>query len=109
MLIAIPCDKQQVDSTIAPRFARSRFFAVVDTNNSSIKYLENPFFGLEHGVGKNILRTLTDLGIELLVAHELGLKAQQMACQNKIQILLLPEKIEQLNQIIKFLKIAYHE
>ncbi len=99
MKIAVPCESADGMSRIAARFARAPFYWISERAGQGGEFVANPFANASQGVGAGVVGMLTGQGVNLLVAHELGLKVQQFASQKELGLLLLPEWIVSIDQV----------
>lgn len=76
MKIAIPSStKGGLDDTIAPVFARSPVFTIVEVENGEIKdvrTIQNPAAGVPRGAGIMAMQTLINEGVDTIIAPQLG-------------------------------------
>ena len=106
MKIAIPILSDSPDAVICPRFARSPFFAVADTAFAAYEIIENSYYDKKTGAGKSIAHQLVSVNrVNAFLAFELGLKVQQYANENKIQLIILNNRKMNLQDILKLMKI----
>lgn len=106
MKIAIPISSDRNKSTVSKKFARSKYFALVDKINRTVDIIENPYTDLKLNVGKKLLNWLRiEHKVDTLLAFELGLKVQQLANDSKIQLIIINEKKQTLKQLLSYLKL----
>ena len=106
MKLAIPLNENNKNSVIAIRFARAKYLAIVDKEQNLVDILPNPCQGISTQAGKCIIHYLiTRQEIDTIVAYEIGLKVQQIAQKNNIQLILINEKNKSLNQLLSMMKI----
>jgi predicted Fe-Mo cluster-binding NifX family protein len=106
MTLAIPIEDKTHNSDIALRFARAKYFAIVNKDQHSLEILPNPCLGLSVQAGKcTILYLTTRKNVDTLLAYELGLNVQQIAQKNNLQLILISEKRKSLNQLLKIMNI----
>ncbi len=86
--IAIPTKgKGGLKDVVSDVFGRANTFTVVDVDKGVIKgvrVLENPAVSYKHGAGPIVVKMLADLGVNMLVAAELGPGASALIDQHKI-------------------------
>ena len=108
MKIAIPIETDSIQSKLSLKFARSRYFALVDKENAKFEIVENPFFELNLEVGKKLLKWLIEEHrVDTLLAFELGVKVQQKANETHLQLIIINEKKQTLKQLLQHLNIEY--
>ncbi len=106
MRAAIPLVSCNGDNTISPRFARSHYFAITDTNTRTLDIIENPYVNLKMHTGKNIIDMLIrNEKIDTLIVFELGLNVQQFAKKAKIRLILIHEMKGSLDNLLKLMRI----
>jgi len=102
MIAAIPVMSDKKEAQLSLKFARSPFFALVDREFNTYRFIENPFYEDEKGVGPKILSLLCEENaVGSLVAFELGLKLQQHAKSKGLQFIILNEN----NKLVDILKL----
>jgi predicted Fe-Mo cluster-binding NifX family protein len=109
MIIAIPCVSDCKTSGISERLARSPFFAIADTDQKEVRFFKNNFSDIGAGAGREMVAFMEASNAEIIMTREIGLMVQQLAVERRLRILLLPETITRVDQILNYLKIAYHE
>lgn len=76
MKIAVPSStKGGLEDTIAPVFARSPVFTIVEVENGEIKNvktIQNPAAGAPSGAGIMAVQTLINEGVDTIIAPQLG-------------------------------------
>ena len=104
MKLGIPLMNGSHRGLIAPRFARAKYFAIVDKEQNLLEVLPNPCLGISTQAGKcTMLYLITRKKVDTIVAYELGLKAQQIAQENNIQLILINEKNKSLDHLLKLM------
>ena len=76
MRIAIPCENASLDADVSMHFGRAPFFAIIDVRDGEIvnvEFVRNPFE--EHMPGQ-IPRFLHSLGVNVIIAYGMGVKAR---------------------------------
>ena len=92
---------------MALKFARSSFFAIINKEQANIDIISNPYTGEKLQVGKNVVTLLQkEYGVDTLIAYELGLNVQQLAAKRKLRLIILGEKNNSLEGILKLMKIT---
>jgi len=104
MIAAIPVMSDKKEAQLSLKFARSPFFALINREVNTFRFIENPFANDEKGVGPKILSLLCeDNAVDALVAFELGLKLQQHAKTKGLQFIILNENNNKLIDILKLM------
>jgi len=76
MRIAIPCENASLDANVSMHFGRAPFFAIIDVRDGevvNVEFVRNPFE--EHMPGQ-IPRFLHSLGVNVIIAYGMGVKAR---------------------------------
>lgn len=74
MKYALPTDDGK---TVGKVFGRAARFALYDDSDSSFAILANDGIGAEHGAGTGAAAFLADKGVGMVIAPEIGPKADQ--------------------------------
>ncbi len=100
MKYAIPVKTNNDDTQLSLKFARSKYFALIDKKTESTEIIENPYAEQLAGAGKSIFDLLVlKKKVSVFIAFELGIKVQQLANENKIQLILINSKEQRLKEI----------
>ncbi|MFP4017098.1 MAG: NifB/NifX family molybdenum-iron cluster-binding protein [Halanaerobiales bacterium] len=67
--------KNGLDSEVDPRFGRANYFAVVDTDNMEVNFLENDAADSSSGAGVRAAQLIADQNAEAVLAGSFGPKA----------------------------------
>jgi len=74
--IAIPTrGRDGLEDTVSEVFGRASTFTIIDIEGKKIKKVEviqNPAASYKHGAGPVVVKTLTDLGVNTIIASEFG-------------------------------------
>ena len=106
MIAAIPVMSNDKDAQLSLKFARSPFFALINREEKTCRFIVNPFAEDEKGVGPKILSLLCENNtVDSLVAFELGLKLQQHAKTKGLQFIILKENNNKLVDILKLMRL----
>lgn len=100
MKIAIPIESDKPDALISTVFARSKWFAIWDSDLKTYEILDNPYHDDKLQVGENVVWLLTKKNVGQFAAFEIGLKLQNESSIRHIQLILLPQKIKKLKDIL---------
>lgn len=104
MRIAIPIETNKSGAAISQKFARSKWFAIWDTQTNSYNFLNNPYFEDKVQVGENVVQILAKENVKQFVAYEIGLRLQNIASKRLIQLVLIPYRLKMLKDIIQLLE-----
>lgn len=106
MLAVVPIKENKNDAQISTRFARTPYFAIINTELNWVNILDNPYSKESSSTGKIILEWLTTKHkVDTLIAFELGIKVQQLSKAKKLQLILIDNKNRTLQKILDLLKI----
>ncbi len=104
MKVGIPLQEDSKQGLIAQHFARAKYFAVVDKENSLLEVMPNPCLGMSAQVGKcSLLYLISRKAVDTIIAYELGHKVQQIASEKSICLILINKKYNKLNQLLKLM------
>ncbi|NJM14928.1 MAG: DUF134 domain-containing protein [Bacteroidales bacterium] len=105
MIAAIPVQKLSTESKISVHFARSNYFAIVNSIEGSIQLVQNPFLEETMQLGNKVMLWLDEtFKTDTLIAFELGLKVHQIANHKGWQQIILGQNINNLKDIQLFMK-----
>ncbi len=106
MNVAVPITTNSNNSEISIRFARSEYYAIINKSSKIIEIISNPYINEQLGAGKKLVQHLIqEYKIDTIIAFELGLKVQQMAADNKLQLIIIHKKNQTLKQILKLMNL----
>jgi len=106
MIVALPITDGEQNAVVSKRFARSSFFAVIDTEAKSVEYVENPYKTDTKRAGKSVVELLVGkFGVSCLVAFELGLKVQKLANSRDMLQIILHKENQSVTDILRMMKI----
>ncbi|MBN1952496.1 MAG: NifB/NifX family molybdenum-iron cluster-binding protein [Bacteroidales bacterium] len=89
MRIAIPVREAAEDSGLSLKFSRSPWFLIIDREKNTRETIRNPYAEEKVMAGSRIFNMLiNEMKVDTFMAFELGLKVQQMAVKNKIQLII---------------------
>lgn len=75
---------------ISEVFGRAKAFTILEVVDGSIvkaETVENPASSYEHGVGPIVVKMLTDMGVEVVAASEVGIGMSTLLEHNKIKMI----------------------
>lgn len=86
--IAVATDGNRgLEDTVSRFFGRANTFTIIDLEDGAtqiVKVLPNPLTPHRHGIGRMVVRSLVDVGVNLVIAGEIGLGASQHLAQHMI-------------------------
>jgi len=77
-----------LNDKVSSLFARAKTFTIIEIEDNKVrdaKVLQNPAASLSHGRGPIIVQTLTNQGIDVVIASEFGPSVSAMLDQNQIE------------------------
>jgi predicted Fe-Mo cluster-binding NifX family protein len=80
--------KDGLEDLVSDVFGKANTFTIVDVINEKmdlVKVIENPAKSYTHGSGPIVVKMLIGVGVELVLAYQLGLGAQGLLKQNNIE------------------------
>jgi predicted Fe-Mo cluster-binding NifX family protein len=78
-----------LDDRVSDVFGRADTFTLIDVDEGQIKnvkILKNPAVSYEHGAGPIVVKTLVDLGVNIVIGSELGPGALALIKQHNISM-----------------------
>ncbi|WP_320047178.1 NifB/NifX family molybdenum-iron cluster-binding protein [uncultured Ilyobacter sp.] len=75
MKIAVASKDKGLKAEIDNMFGRAEYFVIVDSENMEVKTIENIAKNESNGAGGKAVKLLSNEGVEIIVAPELGPKA----------------------------------
>ena len=75
MKIAIGLEENSYESQVDRRFGRASFFILIDTENNNYEIIENEAKDEATGAGFKVVKNLMSLGVDEIIAGEIGPKA----------------------------------
>lgn len=104
MIVAIPVSDKSLKGTISAKFSRSPYFAIVNKEEKKYEFVVNSYIDENEGVGKKLFAWLIKLhGIDTLLAYELGIKVQQLADEQNLQLIIINDESMTLKKILQYL------
>lgn len=104
MRYAIASTANTAAATCNNYFARSEYFAIFDTNDGSLEFIENKFRTLPENVGQTTLKHLSSLGVNIVVSTEFGNKIKMIMSELNIGMVIVHSNKIKIEQIIKIIK-----
>lgn len=89
MKIAIPAADSDVNANLDPRFGRSKYFMVADTDTGAIEAHDNTQnLNAAQGAGIQAAQNVVNLGVEAVISGNVGPKAFQVLSSAGVKIYL---------------------
>jgi len=87
MIIAIPAEKQSLDSGICVSFGRAPYFCVYDTDTQNSSFVVNSAAESEGGAGIKAAQNVLDLKVDSLITFRCGENAAKVLKTANISLL----------------------
>lgn len=86
MKIGVSATGGSMDAEVEPRFGRSPYFVVVDSDSMHFEAFHNPAAAMGSGAGTQTAQELKNRGVEVVLTGQVGPNAQQALVAAEIQI-----------------------
>lgn len=104
MIVAIPVCENNLKGTISPKFSRSPYFVIVNKDEKKYEFVSNNYIDEIEGIGKKLFSWLIKShGVNTLLAYELGIKVQQLADEQNLQLIIINDESMTLEKILQYL------
>lgn len=91
MKIAIGLEEENYDSKVDKRFGRAGYFIILDDESNQYEIIENDAKDEVTGAGLKVVKKLVSLGVEVIIAGEIGPKAETLIEEFEIPVYKLGE------------------
>ncbi len=89
MKIAITATDKKADAEVDPRFGRAGFFAICDTDDDSIEYIDNRInVESPSGAGVQAAANVVSTGAQVVITGNCGPKAFQTLFQGGVKVVI---------------------
>lgn len=92
MKVAVTSSGNTLDSLIDRRFGRCAFFAVFDTGDRSVEFVENSAKDAPEGAGPAAVAIVAEHGVEQVVSGEFGFKIKTLLQDLNIRMVIMKEE-----------------
>lgn len=86
MKVAVTSEGKDLDSRVDPRFGRSRYLLIIDSETLDTKVLDNESSGSAHGAGIGTAQTLVREGVNSVITGRIGPNAYNACSAAGIKI-----------------------
>ena len=86
MKVAISSSGSDKESTVDERFGRCPYFIIVDTDEMDFQSMKNEHTKLSHGVGPQVVQTLSDMNVEVVITGNVGPNAHRTLDTANIEV-----------------------
>jgi predicted Fe-Mo cluster-binding NifX family protein len=78
MIIAVPAEKESLDSAICQSFGRAPFFCIYDSEAESSHFIDNTAVKASGGAGIEAAQLLVDQKVDALITYRIGENAAKI-------------------------------
>lgn len=103
MKYAITAIEGSLQSKCSSHFGRSEYFAIYDTNDKSLKFIENPFQNLPKRAGPSVVKLLSSMNVQIVVSTEFGERIKNVFESLKIGMVIISEENKTIKEIISII------
>lgn len=100
MKIAIGLEENNYNSQVDRRFGRASFFILIDTVTNNYEIIENEAKDEPTGAGLKVVKNLVNLGVDEIIAGEIGPKAAVLIEEFNIPVYKLGE-LKKVNEVME--------
>lgn len=100
MKIAIGLEENNYNSQVDRRFGRASFFILIDSITNNYEIIENEAKDETTGAGLKVVKNLVNLGVEEIIAGEIGPKAAVLIEEFNIPVYKLGE-LKKVNEVME--------
>jgi predicted Fe-Mo cluster-binding NifX family protein len=86
MKMAISATGTNLDTQVAPRFGRCRYFVIVDSDTLEFEVIGNPNIGVMGRAGMQSAQMIVDKGVQVILTGNIGPNAFQILSTAGVQI-----------------------
>ncbi len=104
MIYAITSKGENKESPVDVHFARCSFYALFDSEDSSLRFIENPFKNVPEKAGTLAVKFLNDKGVEIVISCEFGEKVKNFFNSMNMGMIILDSIDKSVEEIVKILK-----
>lgn len=106
MIAAIPINTNTIKTTLSEKFARGAWFAIINKNENSCSFIENPYWHEKSEVGNHVIEMLTSTHkVDTIIGFELGLKVQELSSKLNLHVIIINEKNSTLKTLFEKMSI----
>ncbi|MHC1780847.1 MAG: NifB/NifX family molybdenum-iron cluster-binding protein [Bacteroidales bacterium] len=104
MKYAITSMGESADSRVDVHFARCSYFALFDSDDSSLEFVKNPFKDMPEKAGQSAVKFLNERGVEIVISCEFGEKVKNHFNSMNMGMIILDSIDMKIDNIVKILK-----
>lgn len=94
----------KTSSLFDTRFGRAEWFCLYDEDTGDTSFVENENRETVHGAGTKAVEQIMELDAKKVISGDFGPRAKELLDQFKIQMVVLQEKGQTIEEIIKKIK-----
>lgn len=89
MKVVITATDKTSDAQVDPRFGRSRFFAILNTEDDSVEYIDNKInLEAQSGAGVQAASNVVGTGAEVVITGNCGPKAFRTLSEGSVKVVI---------------------
>ncbi len=100
MKYAITAIENNIKSICSSHFGRSEYFAIYDTEDKSLEFIENSFRNLPKRAGPSVVKLLSSMNVEIVVSSEFGERIKNVFESMKIGMIIIQDQNKTIEEII---------
>jgi len=104
MKVAITSTGNTLESSMGKHLGRCAFFAIYDTDTSSVHFIANPGNSMREGAGYAAVTLVISHGVEKIISGEFGYKLKASLDSHHIQMVVLEKPEMTIREIINLLE-----
>ena len=100
MKYAITSIEGNIKSKCSSHFGRSEYFAIYDSIDKSLEFIENPYKDLPRRAGPSVVKHLSSMNVQIVVSSEFGEKIKNVFESMKIGMVIISDENKTIEEII---------
>ena len=100
MKYAITSIENNIKSKCSSHFGRSEYFAIYDTEDTSLEFIKNPFQNLPKRAGPSVVKLLSSMNVQIVVSSEFGQGIKNIFESMKIGMIIISDQNKTIEKII---------
>lgn len=104
MKYAITSIEENIKSRCSSHFGRAEYFAIYDTNNDSLEFIENPYRNFHKRAGPSVVKLLSTMNVKIAVSAEFGERIKNVFESMKIGMIIISDKNKTIEEIVSIIK-----
>lgn len=103
MKYAITAIENSIKSTCSSHFGRSEYYAIYDSMDRSLEFIENPFKDLPRRAGPSVVKHLSSMNVQIVVSSEFGERIKNVFESLKIGMVIISDENKTIEEIISII------